>query len=749
MRKLVIRGARQHNLGNIDLELPHGKMIAVTGVSGSGKSSLAFDTIFAEGQRRYIESLSSYARQFIEKLGRPDLDSIEGISPTIAIRQKNTVTSARSTVGTATEIYDYLRLLYARVGRIHCPRCGVEVRSWAPTEVAREAVEVFSGRRIYLLMPVEVDGDWDTRKGYLRARGYTRVYAGGETLGIEEFEPGNGKMDTVDILVDRVRVSASSRTRIAEAVETAYSEHEGMVDILDPESGERRRFSLAPSCGACGRVFEEPTPLLFSFNSPYGACPDCRGFGDRMEFSEEMIVPDGGLSLRQRAVDPWARERFEYYHSKLMAFCAAKRIPVDVPWRDLPEETRSLILEGEGNYPGVIPFLERMKEKSYRKGHRFFTRRYMGYTRCRSCGGSRLREEARFVLVGGRSISDISAMTPAAILEALRGAGFDAREKEIAGDILAELESRLSFLTDVGLGYLTLDRLTRTLSGGEAQRINLANSLGANLVDTLYVLDEPSVGLHAADNRRLIDVLRRLRDLGNTVLVVEHDPDIIRAADHLIDLGPGPGRDGGRVLYNGPVSRASGKNPGLRIPIEKERREDFLKEVEAARLNPRGRGSLREQIERAFKDFPEGKDTKLLVVLCDGADTGGASFCEKALETTRPEGLRFYVISLNLEDPAEQVELNCLSSQMDGKSIHLTKMDNLTSTLLPIAQRAYKDEDKRKRRVAEEQKRIEELLSKTRLKVEEQTKLSLWLANVCSHLHFDVVFGPGIHRYDG
>ncbi len=560
MQKLVIRGAREHNLDNIDVELPHRKIIAVTGVSGSGKSSLAFDTIYAEGQRRYIESLSTYARQFIEKLDRPDLDTIEGISPTIAIRQKNTVTSARSTVGTATEIYDYLRLLYARAGRIHCPDCGVEVRSWTPTDVAKETLRLFKGRRIYILIPGVGIGadDWEARKSYLLARGYTRVFAGGETARVEAFDPERSDAADIDILIDRVKASESFRTRVAEAVETAYSEHEGIVDILELESGERIRYSLAPSCGSCGRVFAQPTPLLFSFNSPYGACPECKGFGDRMEFAEEMIIPDGGKSLKDRAIDPWARERFEFFHTRMLKFCRRKKIPVDIPWKDLPEEMKQLILEGEDEdeYRGVISFLERMKEKSYKKGHRFFTRRYMGYTTCRSCQGSRLREEARFVLVGDRSISDLVAMVPEEILALLGKAAFSKREKAIAKDILSELGSRLGFLIDVGLAYLTLDRLTRTLSGGEAQRINLANSLGANLVDTLYVLDEPSVGLHAADNIRLIEVMERLRDIGNTVIVVEHDPEIIMSADHLLDLGPGPGRDGGRVLYNGTIADA-------------------------------------------------------------------------------------------------------------------------------------------------------------------------------------------------
>ncbi len=616
MQKLVIRGAREHNLNNIDVELPHRKIIAVTGVSGSGKSSLAFDTIYAEGQRRYIESLSTYARQFIEKLDRPDLDMIEGISPTIAIRQKNTVTSARSTVGTATEIYDYLRLLYARAGRIHCPDCDVEVRSWSPTDVANETLRLFEGRRIYLLIPGDGIGadDWEARKNYLLARGYTRVFAGGETARVEEFDPEGSDAVDIDILLDRVKVSGSSRTRVAEAVETAYSEHEGIVDILETDSGERIRYSLAPSCGNCGRLFAQPTPLLFSFNSPYGACPECKGFGDRMEFAEEMIVPDGGKTLMERALDPWARERFEYFHARMLEFCRRKKIPIDVPWKDLPEETKQFILEGEGEFRGVIPFLERMKEKSYKKGHRFFTRRYMGYTTCRSCQGSRLREEARFVLVGERSISDLAAMVPEEILAVLGKAGFTKKENAIASDILSELESRLGFLIDIGLGYLTLDRLTRTLSGGEAQRINLANSLGANLVDTLYVLDEPSVGLHAADNSRLIEVMERLRDIGNTVMVVEHDPVIIMSADHLLDLGPGPGKDGGRILYNGSMSDAvsapamtpEGESATLKWVFGNDRRVSLKSEPREASGSVTLVGVSEHNMKKADVTFPLG-----------------------------------------------------------------------------------------------------------------------------------------------
>lgn len=558
VRTIVIKGARQHNLKGIDLELPRRKVIVLTGVSGSGKSSLAFDTIYAEGQRRYIESLSTYARQFIEKLERPDVDDISGISPTIAIRQKNTVTSARSTVGTATEVYDYLRLLFARVGKMICPTCGEEVRSHTPSDVADSVISLFSGRRIYLVIPVQTIDDevWESKRQYLLSRGYVRLLAGGKPVRIDEFTVPEGGSVEPAVLLDRVEASGQNRSRITEAVELAYREQSGFIEVVDTDGTERYRFMHAPTCVRCGRRFEMPTPLLFSFNSPYGACPECRGFGDRMEFSEELIVPDPGRSLKERAIDPWSRERFSFFHQRMMEFCRESGIPVDHPYAKLSREQRDVIIEGDGDYVGVIPFLEKMREKSYKKGHRFFTRKYMCFSTCRACQGRRLRQEANNVRIDEYTIGDCARMVPSALRLVLGSAPFTERERFIARDVLAELDSRLAFLGEVGLGYLTLDRLTRTLSGGEAQRINLANSLGANLVDSLYVLDEPSIGLHAADNERLIRVMKRLRKIGNTVIVVEHDPDIILSSDYLVDLGPGPGRSGGEVLFSGTIAKA-------------------------------------------------------------------------------------------------------------------------------------------------------------------------------------------------
>lgn len=568
--RIVIRGARQHNLKNIDLELPRRSLIVVTGVSGSGKSSLVFDTLFAEGQRRYLESLSTYARQFVEKFERPEVDDISGISPTIAIRQRNTVTSARSTVGTATEIYDYLRLLFARVGKVICPGCNLEVKAHTPSEAADEIVKAFSGARVHITIPLgHLDSaEWVKRSRYYLSRGFNRLIVNGEMARAEKLEIFGGEKMTVSILVDRVEACLENRTRIAEVVELGYRES-GVIEVQSTEERRNLRFTQVPVCRECGAAFEKPSPILFSFNNPYGACPDCHGFGDRMEFSEDLIVPDKRLTLEQKAIDPWSRERFMYFHHKMLQFCRSRRIPTDVPWMRLEEKYRKPILEGEGRYIGVIPFLEKLKEKSYKKGHRFFTRRYMAFTTCRTCGGGRLRREAYNIKIGNFTIRDIGCMTPGRILEALAGIELSEEEQFIAKDLLAEITSRLRFMIDVGLGYLTLDRLTRTLSGGEAQRINLANSLGANLVDALYVLDEPSIGLHAADNARLISVMRRLKDSGNTVLVVEHDPDIIASCDWLVDLGPGPGKRGGEILFSGTVEEAKAADVPLSKTISK------------------------------------------------------------------------------------------------------------------------------------------------------------------------------------
>jgi excinuclease ABC subunit A len=556
--RIVIRGAKEHNLKNIDLDIPRGLLTVVTGVSGSGKSTLAFDTLYAEGQRRYIESLSTYAKQFLERIGRPDVDEVLGISPSIAIQQKNTTRSSRSTVGTSTEIYDYLRLLFARVGRTVCPDCDREVVRHEPDEVAADMLDKHRGAA-YLVVashPVEKGVSLKRHFEELVRDGYARILVEGEIVKLDPPPKRRfGRPKAIDIVLDRVEISEDRLTRIHEAVETAYRVGHGFVRFVPVDGDENgsRRFTHHPVCVSCGRQFEEPRPILFSFNTPYGACPHCRGFGNRMEFDEKLIVPDPRRSIRGYAIDPWSSEKFEYFYDQLTRFCRRRKIPLGVAWADLPEKSRRLVMDGDGDFVGVVPFLENLREKTYKKYARFFTRKYMTYRECRQCRGGRLRKEAYDVKLGGADIREVASMTPDRALEFVKGLDLDDKERQIAKDVLVELVSRLQFMLDVGLYYLTLDRLTKTLSGGEAQRISLANSLGANLRDVLYVLDEPSIGLHPRDTDKLVRVLTELRSRGNTVVVVEHDMDIIKQADHIVDMGPGAGEYGGEIVYQGPL----------------------------------------------------------------------------------------------------------------------------------------------------------------------------------------------------
>ena len=556
--KIVVRGAREHNLKNIDVEIPRGSLTIITGVSGSGKSSLAFDTLYAEGQRRYIESLSTYAKQFLERIGRPDVDEVTGLSPAVAIEQRNTTRSSRSTVGTATEIYDYLRLLFARVGRTVCPKCNIDVRRWAPDEVIEALLADSNGRAIYIVAtrPVEKGGATKHFEELLR-EGYSRYRVGGEVVRLEAPPKGASRMKSIDVVLDRVEVDEGRRARLLEAIDAAYRMSDGVVRCDDADTGTSRSFTNKLACTSCGRHFEEPRPILFSFNTPFGACAQCRGFGSRMEFDPALVVRNPRASIREHAIEPWGSEKFEYFYDQLVRFCRRKKIPMDRAWADLKPAERRAIMDGEGEYVGVMPFLENMRQKTYKKYARFFTRRYLAFRECRACNGGRLREEAYFVQLGGRTIRDVAAMSPGDALAFVRGLSLSERERTVAKDVLIEIESRLEFLLAVGLHYLTLDRLAKTLSGGESQRISLANSLGSSLLDVLYVLDEPSVGLHPRDTDRLVRVLSDLRARGNTVVVVEHDLDIIRAADHVVDLGPGAGEGGGNVVYQGPPGGTS------------------------------------------------------------------------------------------------------------------------------------------------------------------------------------------------
>ncbi|HTW31354.1 MAG TPA: excinuclease ABC subunit UvrA [Candidatus Sulfotelmatobacter sp.] len=588
---IVVRGARVHNLKNIDFTIPHNQLTVVTGVSGSGKSSLAFDTIYAEGQRRYVESLSAYARQFLERIEKPDADLIDGIAPAVAIRQKNTTRNPRSTVATATEIYDYLRLLFARVGRTFCANCGREVKKDTVDEVADAILALEPETRLQVLFPLErpavktepetslskrtkskspllarnarngapaaqLTDALKTRLFDLRKAGFNRLYQGGQ---IYEFSTPESLLELdfgqpVFLLVDRLTVSAESRTRVVDAIETAYREA-GEVIFEIPEQDERPartlRFAQRFECKQCNLRYEEPEPRLFSFNNPYGACPKCQGFGNTIDFDLDLVIPDKMKTLAEGAVEPWMKPKYRPLFTDLKRFAKQAGISVDVPWIDLEEEHKNLILNGEGKFSGVRGFFNHLEKKKYKLHVRVFLSRYRGYSLCRECNGSRLRMEARQVKINGRNLCEVCSLTVEDALHFFEKVELSPQEADIAEKLLEEIRERLKFLVDVGLEYLTLDRLSATLSGGEAQRIQLATSLGSRLVGTLYVLDEPSIGLHPRDTHRLVNILHGLRDLGNTILVVEHDPDIMRAADYILDLGPGAGENGGRLIAEG------------------------------------------------------------------------------------------------------------------------------------------------------------------------------------------------------
>jgi excinuclease ABC subunit A len=577
---ISIRGARVHNLKNISLEVPHNAITVVTGVSGSGKSSLAFDTIYAEGQRRYVESLSAYARQFLERMEKPDVDEISGIAPAVAIRQKNSTRNPRSTVATATEIYDYLRLLFARCGQTFCIKCGAEVRRDNPDEIANKILSLTPGRRFYVLYELRIAQAQPAaaRRGGkkkaaapsqealrnalsdIQKRGFNRLYQDGR---LHEFSSPETLLDVdfsrpVYVVVDRLAVSPESRARLVDSIEICYREAggEAILEFVSDAAGnpaERLVFNERFECKNDGTLYQEPEPRLFSFNNPYGACPRCQGFGNTIDFDLNLVVPDSSKSLDEGAVEPWSKPRYRQLFQELKKFARSQDIPANVAWRHLTAEQRKLILEGdpENDFDGVKGFFNWLERKKYKLHVRVFLSRYRGYATCPECGGTRLRAEARAVRVAGKSITEICALTVKEARGFFAGLRLTEAQTKIADKILEEVRSRLQFLDEVGLDYLSLERLTSTLSGGESQRIQLATSLGSHLVGALYVLDEPSIGLHPRDTQRLIDILKSLRDLGNTVLVVEHDPDTIQAADHVIDLGPGAGELGGKLLFAG------------------------------------------------------------------------------------------------------------------------------------------------------------------------------------------------------
>jgi excinuclease ABC subunit A len=580
---IVVRGARTHNLKNVDFEIPHNALTVVTGVSGSGKSSLAFDTIYAEGQRRYVESLSAYARQFLERIEKPDADLIDGIAPAVAIKQKNTTRNPRSTVGTATEIYDYLRLLFARVGRTYCLQCGNEVKKDTVDEVAAAVLALGEGTRLHALFPLQAlqpppsatakpgkksaakskrakpvspDETLKARLFDLRRRGFTRLYQNGQ---IFEFSTPESLLDVnfaepVFLLVDRLVVSADGRARIVDAVEIGYRESGEIIFETvprDEQPPQRLRFSQRFECKKCHLKYEEPEPRLFSFNNPFGACPRCQGFGNTIDFDLNLVIPDPTKTINDGLVEPWTKPKYKPWAADLKRFAKQAGIPLDTAWANLEEDQQRRIIEGEGKYDGIRGFFNYLERKKYKLHVRVFLSRYRGYSVCSECRGDRLRREAQQVRINGKNICYVCSLTVEEAAKFFSGVELNAEQAAIAERLLAEIGERLRFLNEVGLEYLTLDRLSSTLSGGEAQRIQLATSLGSRLVGTLYVLDEPSIGLHSRDTHRLIKILHNLRDLGNTILVVEHDPDVMKAADRILDLGPGAGENGGKVIAAG------------------------------------------------------------------------------------------------------------------------------------------------------------------------------------------------------
>ena len=586
---LIIRGARTHNLKNVDLTLPTGKLIVFTGVSGSGKSSLAFDTIYAEGQRRYVESLSAYARQFLERMEKPDVDKIEGICPSIAIRQKNSVRNPRSTVGTVTEIHDYLRLLYARVGRTMCRKCGLEVIRETAEVVTKKLMALPEGSRLLLGFDLPVvqmntsrateDTEDTEQEGLepaspvvpddssspaallegLRRKGFGRLLLDGQAVTFEDVPASALKNASVlRVVVDRIKTAPEAQTRITDSIETAYAEGGGAawaLQLVDVGDSVWHLFSERFECRTCSIPYEDPQPRLFSFNNPFGACPTCHGFGNIIELDLELVVPDQAKSINQGAIEPWTKPYYRSQLAELKRAAKTRGVRMDVAWADLTPDEVKFVVDGDGDFEGIRGFFRWLEKKKYKVHVRVFLSRYRGYLTCPDCHGARLRREARDVQVGGVTIDVASSRTVREAEKFFKQLKLTAKEAAIADKVLKEIQKRLGFLRDVGLDYLTLDRLSSTLSGGEAQRINLATSLGSALVGTLYVLDEPSIGLHTRDNQRLIDILRQLRDQGNTVIVVEHDADMIGVADFIVDMGLGAGEHGGRVIFTGTLEQ--------------------------------------------------------------------------------------------------------------------------------------------------------------------------------------------------
>jgi excinuclease ABC subunit A len=595
--KIVIKGARQHNLKNISLEIPRNKLVVFTGVSGSGKSSLVFDTIYAEGQRRYVESLSSYARQFLERMNKPDMDFIYGISPAVAIEQKTGSRNPRSTVGTSTEIYDFLRLLFARVGKTYCFDCGKEVKKDTVGTVSDWLERENEQFKFYLGFPIHIHEGSSVKEELelLKKKGFFRIYINSQLYDLNEKIPNPKTKNKIIVVLDRFKIRKGNvRESLADSLEAAFREGEGRASIINADTNEVKNFTKFYEC--CGIRYEEPEPRFFSFNNPFGACPVCQGFGKTMGYEMDLIVPNPKLSLLEGAIAPWRTINYSKYLRDLIRN-NENRIPLNIPFNDLTAEQVALVKKGFKGFDGIDKFFKHLEEKTYKMGIRILLSKYRGYTTCPACKGSRLRREAMQVMIDERSIHDIVSMSIERALTFFKLLTLSDYDKEVAQRIYDEIFKRLTFLNEVGLGYLTLDRLSSTLSGGETQRINLATSLGSALMGTLYVLDEPSIGLHPRDNSRLIKILKSLRDLGNTVLVVEHDSEMMEEADLVFDMGPKAGIHGGEIVASGTVQEImrnensltgkylSGK---LSIPVPNERNlqvNEFIRIVGARENN--------------------------------------------------------------------------------------------------------------------------------------------------------------------
>jgi excinuclease ABC subunit A len=650
--RLVVQGAREHNLRNVDLDLPRDRLIVFTGLSGSGKSSLAFDTIFAEGQRRYVESLSAYARQFLGQMDKPDVDFIEGLSPAVSIDQKSTNRNPRSTVGTITEVYDYLRLLFARAGTQHCPVCGEKVTAQTPQQIVDRLLELPEGTRYQVLAPVVRGrkGEYADLFKELQAKGFARARVDGEVVQLTEPPALEKKLKhDIEVVVDRLVSREGVQRRLTDSVETALGLAGGLLVVemvdADPDDPEReRRFSENRACPNDHQLtLEEIEPRTFSFNAPYGACPECTGLGSRLEVDPDLVVPDEDLSLRDGAVAPWAQISSEYFERVLSALADDLGFSMDQPWRALPERARSAVMYGENHkvhvkyknrwgrerqystgFEGVVTFLERRHGETESEWSKEKYEAYMREVPCPVCEGTRLKPEVLAVRVGGKSIAEVCALPIREARDFLDTLVLGVRERQIAEQVLKEIQARLGFLLDVGLDYLSLMRAAATLSGGEAQRIRLATQIGSGLVGVLYVLDEPSIGLHQRDNRRLIDTLTRLRDLGNTLIVVEHDEDTIRTADWIVDVGPGAGEHGGRVVHSGDLqglldSRESVTGAYLsgrrQIPMPAKRRKTDKKRQITVH------GAREHNLQNVDVSFPLGAFTAVTGVSGSGKST--------------------------------------------------------------------------------------------------------------------------------